>query len=84
MLLFRNFEYFKEEIELAFIQITLKKTNVVLMIVGLVIILFAIFCPFIIAEVHSIAWRIVIGLLGCFSLVSGIYKTTCKLQKFSC
>ncbi|MCM1204939.1 MAG: hypothetical protein NC300_12425 [Bacteroidales bacterium] len=50
------------------------KSNIILGIVGLIILLFAAFCPSIIAEVHSVTWRIVIGLLGCFSFVSGIYK----------
>lgn len=56
----------------------MKKTNIPLVIVGLIVILFATFCPPIIAEVHSITWRITIGLLGCFSLVSGMYKIVCK------
>lgn len=50
----------------------MKKVNFTLVIAGLIIILFAVFCPPIIAEVHGAAWRLVIGLLGCFSLVSGI------------
>ena len=52
----------------------MKTANFTLVIVGLIIILFAVFCPSIIAEVHSVTWRLVIGLLGCFSLVSGMYK----------
>ena len=51
-----------------------KIANFTLVIVGLIIILFAVFCPSRIAEVHSVTWRLVIGLLGCFSLVSGMYK----------
>lgn len=50
----------------------MKKVNFTLVIAGSIIILFAVFCPPIIAEVHSVTWRLVIGLLGCFSLVSGI------------
>ncbi len=50
----------------------MKKADFTLMIAGLIIILFAVFCPSIIAELHGAAWRLVIGLLGCFSLVSGI------------
>ena len=50
----------------------MKKANVALLILGLIVILFAIFTPSIIAEIHSLAWRIVIGLLGIFSLVAGI------------
>lgn len=51
--------------------------GITLIAVGLIVVLFAIFCPLIIAEVHAIMWRIIIGLLGCFSFVSGIYKTVC-------
>lgn len=56
----------------------MKKANIVLIIIGLIIVLFSIFCLPIIAEVHGMVWRIIIVLLGCFSLVSGIYKSTCK------
>ncbi|MBS6195506.1 MAG: hypothetical protein KH828_08000 [Clostridiales bacterium] len=52
----------------------MKKTNMALMIVGIGIILFAVFCPLIIAEQHTAIWRIIIGLLGCFSLFTAIYK----------
>jgi len=45
----------------------MKKVNIALVIIGVIVILFAAFCPSIIAEVHSITWRIVIGLSGCFS-----------------
>ena len=54
----------------------MKIANFTLVIVGLIIILLAVFCPSIIVEVHSVTWRLVIGLLGCFSLVSGMYKMT--------
>lgn len=50
------------------------KFNITLILLGVLILLFAVFCPSVIAEVHSMAWRIVIGLLGCISLVSGFYK----------
>ena len=56
----------------------MKKVNIALVMLGLIIILFAVFCPAIIVKIHSIAWRIVIGLLGCFSLLSGIYKIAHK------
>lgn len=52
----------------------MKPVNIALLIAGSVIILFAVFCPSIIAEAHSVIWRITIGLLGCFALFSGIYK----------
>ncbi len=56
----------------------MKTVDIALIILGLIIILFAAFCPSIIVEIHSTAWRIVIGLLGCFSLISGFYKIACK------
>ena len=54
----------------------MKKVNIVKVIIGLIIILFVAFCT--LAESKSMAWRISIGLVGCFSLVSGVYKTVCK------
>lgn len=54
------------------------KFNIILVILGLIIILFAVFSPSIIASVHSVTWRIIIGLLGCFSFVSSIYKVVVK------
>lgn len=62
----------------------MKKTNFVLMIIGLIIVSFAIFPPLIIAEVHGVAWRIIIALLGCFSFTSGIYKTVHKSNQSNC
>lgn len=56
----------------------MKKSNVKLIILGLIVILFAIFSPSIIAEMQGMAWRIVIGLLGIFSLGTGIYKIVLK------
>lgn len=56
----------------------MKDNRNVNVIVGLIVILFAIFCPSIIAEIHSATWRVIIGLLGCFSLVSGMYKIVIK------
>ena len=56
----------------------MKRSNVSLIILGLIVILFAIFSPSIIAEMQGMAWRIVIGLLGIFSLGAGIYKIVLK------
>ena len=56
----------------------MKKANIALVTAGLLVILFAAFCPPVIAEAHSAAWVIVIGLLGCFSLVSGMCRIVCK------
>lgn len=56
----------------------MKKSNITLIILGLIVILFAIFSPPIIAETQGLAWRIVIGLLGIFSLGAGIYKIVLK------
>ena len=54
------------------------KSNIILVIIGLIIVLFAVFPPSIKASVHGVTWRIIIGLLGGFSLVSGIYKMAVK------
>lgn len=56
----------------------MKKSNVILIVLGVIVILFAIFSPSIITEMQSLAWRIVIGLLGIFSLGAGIYKIVLK------
>lgn len=56
----------------------MKKGNIILIIIGIMIILFAMFCPLIIAELHGLCWRIILGLLGSFSCVSGIYKIVHK------
>lgn len=52
----------------------MKKDGVILIIMGIMVILLAVFCPLIIAEMHGLAWRSIIGLLGFFSFVLGIYK----------
>ena len=52
----------------------MKKSNIALILLGLIIVLFAVVSPSIVVEIHSMEWRIVIGLLGCFSLISGFYK----------
>ena len=59
----------------------MKKVNIAMVIIGLIIILFVAFCP--LAESKSIAWTVSTGLVGCFSLVSGVYKIVCK-NKFPC
>lgn len=60
------------------VMIIMNKTAITLIVVGVIIVLFAVFCPLIIAEMHAMMWRIIIGLLGCFSFVTGIYKTACR------
>ena len=53
--------------------------NIVLIIVGLIFLVFVVIYPLpTMLAVSGIAWRIIIGLLGCFLLVLGIYKATCK------
>ena len=53
--------------------------NVVLIIVGLIFLLFVAICPLpTILAIPGIAWRIIIGLLGCFLFILGIYKMACK------
>lgn len=57
----------------------MKKLNIAMIIIGLIVILFVAFCP--LAEAKSVAWRIAIGFVGCFSLGSGIYKIAHKPEK---
>ncbi len=45
---------------------------------GALMILFAVFCPAVIAQVQPLSWRIVIALLGCFLLISGVYRMAHK------
>ena len=59
----------------------MKKANIAMILIGLIIILFVAFCP--LAESKTMAWRISISLVGCFSLGSGVYKIVCK-NKFPC
>lgn len=59
----------------------MKKANIAMVLIGLIVILFVEFFP--LAESKNIAWRISVGLVGCFSLVSGVYKIVCK-NKFPC
>lgn len=56
----------------------MKKTGIVLMITGALIVSFAVFCPWVIADIHDLAWRIAIGALGCFAVVTGVYKAVCR------
>ena len=53
--------------------------EIALIIVGTLLLLFAAAytLPTLLA-IHGTAWRVIIGLLGCFSLASGIYKTIRK------
>ena len=53
--------------------------NLALIIMGLLILLFAVIYPLpTMLAIHGVAWRIAIGLLGCFSLVSGVYQMVRK------
>lgn len=54
------------------------KSNIILLIIGLIIVLFAVFPASIIVSMHSMTRRNIIGSLGCFSLVFGIYKMVVK------
>lgn len=56
----------------------MKKTGIALMITGALIVSFAVFCPWVIADIHDLAWRIAIGVLGCFAVVTGVYKAVCR------
>lgn len=53
--------------------------NIVFIITGLILLIFVIICPFpAILAVPGVAWRLIIGLLGCFLLALGIYKASHK------
>ncbi len=53
--------------------------NVVLIIIGLILLLLVAICPFpAILAVPGTAWRVIIGFLGCFLFILGIYKMVCK------
>lgn len=52
----------------------MKKMILALIVVGVLMILFALCCPMFIAEIHGLAWRIVIGVLGVFALSCGVWK----------
>lgn len=48
-------------------------------IVGLILLIVAAICPFpIMIAIPGVVWRIVIGMLGCFLCISGIYKKVRK------
>ena len=50
-----------------------------LIMIGLILIIFVMICPFpTILAVPGAAWRMIIGLLGCFLLALGIYKAVHK------
>ncbi|WP_455544515.1 helix-turn-helix domain-containing protein [Intestinibacter sp.] len=51
-----------------------KIANIALILIGLVILEFTMT----VQTPHSITWRIIIGLLGCFALLGGICKTIIK------
>jgi hypothetical protein len=49
--------------------------NIVIIVIGFIVLIIAAICPLpMILGISGIAWRLIIGLLGCFSLVLGIYK----------
>lgn len=48
-------------------------------IVGLILLILAAICPFpIMLAIPGVVWRIIIGILGCFLFISGIYKKVHK------
>lgn len=48
-------------------------------LVGLIFVIFAAIYPLpAMLAISGIAWRIIIGLLGCALFALGIYKTVCK------
>jgi di/tricarboxylate transporter len=49
--------------------------NVALMIVGIILFVFVLICPLpTMLAIPGAAWRIIVGLLGCFLAALGIYK----------
>ena len=57
----------------------MKIANIALIVIGVIILLFVAITPLpTIFEIHGVAWRIIIGLLGCFALVLGVYKSVRK------
>ncbi len=53
--------------------------NIAYLMVGLILFILAVIYPLpTIFAVSGIVWRILIGLLGCFSFTWGIYKTVRK------
>lgn len=53
--------------------------NIALIVVGLIFLIVAVIFPFpTMLAISGVAWRIIIGLLGCFSLVLSIYKIAGK------
>jgi di/tricarboxylate transporter len=49
--------------------------NVALMIVGIVLFVFVLICPLpTMLAISGVAWRIIVGLLGCFLVALGIIK----------
>lgn len=53
--------------------------NILFIVVGLIVLMATVICPFpMMLGISGIVWRVIIGLLGCFSLILGIYKISKK------
>lgn len=53
--------------------------NIMLTAAGLVVLMAAAICPFpMILAIPGTVWRMIIGLLGCFSFALGIYRISGK------
>ena len=53
--------------------------NIILIVVGLIVLMVTVICPFsMMLGISGIVWRVIIGLLGCFSLILGIYRISSK------
>jgi len=56
--------------------------NIILLIIGVLLLVFVMISPLpAIFAIPGVAWRIMIGLLGCFLTVLGIYKTAHAFRK---
>lgn len=53
--------------------------NIILIVVGLIVLMVTVICPFpMMLGISGIVWRVIIGLLGGFSLILGIYRISSK------
>lgn len=53
--------------------------NYMLIVVGLIIVIIIVVCPLpMMFGISGLVWRIIIGLIGCFSFALGVYKISKK------
>ena len=57
--------------------------NYMLIVVGLIIVIIIAVCPLpMMFGISGLVWRIIIGLIGCFSFALGVYKKSKKKGGF--